>query len=90
MAVERLSTPQTPEENFSRGLYRVEIPELGKPIEGKVRDSWVFKSEDSQFRILVTTDRQSAFDSIVCTIPGKGQVLNLISAFWFENTKEKS
>lgn len=89
MSAERLVPQEAPRENFSKGLYRVEIPELGEPIEGKVRDSWIFKDEHGKYRrVLVTTDRQSAFDSIICTVPGKGQVLNLISAFWFENTKD--
>lgn len=89
MMGERLSVPQeAPRENFSRGLFRVEIPELGKPIEGKVRDSWIVRDGNSQLRVLVTTDRQSAFDSVVCTTPGKGQVLNLMSAFWFKNTRD--
>ncbi|MBI2646914.1 phosphoribosylaminoimidazolesuccinocarboxamide synthase, partial [Candidatus Woesearchaeota archaeon] len=38
-------------------------------------------------RIIITTDRISAFDRILCSIPFKGQVLNQISAFWFEKTK---
>lgn len=87
MSAERLFNPQAPKENFSRGLFSVEIPQLGEPIRGKVRDIWVIDKDGSQFRIMVTTDRQSAFDSVVCTTPGKGQVLNLMSAFWFENTR---
>ena len=38
--------------------------------------------------ILVTTDRHSSFDRIIAHIPWKGQVLNQISAFWFEKTKD--
>lgn len=38
--------------------------------------------------IFITTDRQSAFDRILANIPFKGQVLNQISAFWFENTMD--
>ena len=91
MSAERLFFPGAREENFFRGLSNVEIPELGEPIKGKVRDGWSVEirgSRCSRLRILVTTDRQSAFDNIVCTTPGKGQVLNLLSAFWFENTKD--
>lgn len=89
MPVERPLGPQeAPEENFSRGLFQVELLQLGEPIKGKVRDSWIFDKGGSQFRILVTTDRQSAFDRVICTVPGKGQVLNLTSAFWFKNTKD--
>lgn len=72
-------------ENFERGLYQMDIPELGVPIRGKVRDIWTV-GED--FRLMVTTDRQSAYDRHICTVPGKGRVLNLLSAYWFENTQD--
>jgi len=51
---------------------------------GKVRDR--YELEDRM--ILVTTDRQSAFDRILAAIPFKGQVLNQTSAWWFEQTKD--
>ena len=51
---------------------------------GKVRDQ--YELEDKL--ILVTTDRQSAFDRVLASIPFKGEVLNLISAWWFEQTKD--
>ncbi len=70
--------------NFSRGLTSVEIPELGPKITGKVRDMW----EVGNIRVLATTDRQSAFDRVVGTIPGKGEVLNLLSKFWFDQTQD--
>lgn len=73
---------KAPEENFSRGLRTVEIPELGEKISGKVRDMWITHGK----RVIVTTDRQSAFDHVVGTVPGKGAALNLTSAFWFEQT----
>lgn len=50
---------------------------------GKVRDSYDLGDK----LLLITTDRQSAFDRILASIPFKGQVLNQVSAFWFENTK---
>ena len=50
---------------------------------GKVRDQYEF---DNQI-VLITTDRQSAFDRVLASIPFKGQVLNLTSAWWFEQTK---
>lgn len=88
MSVERrLPIPETPIENFARGLIQVEIPELGAPIRGKVRDSWIV-DEEAKFRLMVTTDRQSAYDRHICTVPGKGQVLNLLSAYWFEHTQD--
>lgn len=56
---------------------------VGRRISGKVRDSYVLP--DGR-RALVTTDRVSAFDCILGTIPFKGQVLNQIAAYWFEQT----
>ncbi|MBO9610187.1 MAG: phosphoribosylaminoimidazolesuccinocarboxamide synthase [Paenibacillaceae bacterium] len=50
----------------------------------KVRDTY----DLGDSLILITTDRQSAFDRIVAHIPFKGQVLNQLSAFWFENTSD--
>ncbi|MBI4973475.1 phosphoribosylaminoimidazolesuccinocarboxamide synthase [Candidatus Roizmanbacteria bacterium] len=64
-------------------LKTVDIPALGKKIQGKVRDFYIKGDK----RILVTTDRQSAFDVILGCIPYKGSVLNLLSAFWFEKTE---
>lgn len=55
-----------------------------KKVEGKVRD--IYDLGDKL--LLVTTDRLSAFDRRLTTVPFKGQVLNQISAFWFENTKD--
>lgn len=57
---------------------------LGRLEKGKVRDSY---KQDGR-RILVTTDRISAFDRILGTIPFKGQVLNQTAAFWFERTSD--
>jgi len=50
---------------------------------GKVRD-W-YDLQDGK-RLIVTTDRLSAFDRILATVPYKGQVLNQLSAWWFEQT----
>lgn len=91
MAAEKptFTTPEVPAENFARGLRQVDLPpEFGTAIRGKVRDSWVVERGEGKLRVMVTTDRQSAFDRDICTIPGKGQVLNLLSAFWFEKTKD--
>ena len=56
---------------------------IGKKYEGKVRDNYSFGGK----RIIITTDRISAFDRVLCSIPFKGQVLNQTSAFWFEKTR---
>lgn len=65
-------------------LKEINIPELGEKKSGKVRD---FYFKDSK-RILITTDRQSAFDINLGFVPYKGAVLNQLSQFWFENTKD--
>ena len=58
---------------------------VGKRVSGKVRDSYLLPGGR---RALVTTDRVSAFDCILGTIPFKGQVLNQLAAFWFDQTKD--
>ena len=55
----------------------------GTKRTGKVRDQYNFGDKV----VLITTDRQSAFDRVLASIPFKGQVLNLTSAWWFEQTK---
>jgi phosphoribosylaminoimidazole-succinocarboxamide synthase len=50
--------------------------------KGKVRDTYIKENH----RILVATDRQSAFDRMIANIPFKGQVLNRCAAFWFKKT----
>ena len=57
---------------------------LGPKITGKVRDIY----DQGDKLILVTTDRHSSFDRIIAHIPWKGQVLNQVSAHWFEATKD--
>ncbi len=52
--------------------------------KGKVRDTYDLGNN----LLMITTDRISAFDVVLpCGIPRKGNVLNQISAFWFEKTK---
>jgi phosphoribosylaminoimidazole-succinocarboxamide synthase len=63
-------------------ITETDLP-IGKKYRGKVRD--VYDIGDQL--ILITTDRQSAFDRILAAIPFKGQVLNLTSAWWFEQTR---
>lgn len=60
------------------------LPHLGPVQSGKVRDGWPLVGGK---RLLVTTDRVSAFDRVLGTIPFKGQVLNQLSAWWFGKTK---
>jgi phosphoribosylaminoimidazole-succinocarboxamide synthase len=72
------------EKQLAYTLDNFEIPALGSCYHGKVRDSYVVGDK----RILVTSDRLSAFDVILSTIPFKGQVLNEMAAYWFDQTKD--
>ena len=67
-----------------RTLARTDFTGLGTRIEGKVRDSYV----QGRKRTLIASDRISAFDRVLGTIPFKGQVLNQLAAFWFERTRD--
>lgn len=64
-------------------LNETNFSPLGKLYRGKVRDNYI---KDDK-RIIIATDRLSAFDRVITTIPFKGQMLNLLSSFWFEKTK---
>ena len=55
----------------------------GEKLIGKVRDRYDLGNR----LVLITTDRQSAFDRVLAAIPFKGQVLNMTSAWWFERTR---
>ncbi|MFH1807476.1 MAG: phosphoribosylaminoimidazolesuccinocarboxamide synthase [Pseudomonadota bacterium] len=67
-------------------LSRVETPQLRTLHRGKVRDSF---RVDERTRLIVVTDRLSAFDRVLDSpIPGKGEVLNQLSAWWFEQTRD--
>ncbi|MFN8445338.1 MAG: phosphoribosylaminoimidazolesuccinocarboxamide synthase [Caldilineaceae bacterium] len=66
-----------------QALAGVDLPFLGDKTSGKVRD--IYRWQDQL--IIVTTDRLSAFDRILGLVPFKGQVLNQLSAFWFEQTQ---
>ncbi len=65
-------------------LKGTDLQGLGKKVVGKVRDIYI--ADDTI--ALVSTDRHSSFDRIIAHIPFKGEVLNQISAWWFEQTKD--
>lgn len=64
-------------------LDETHLDALGAKYEGKVRDNYT--TPDGR-RIIVVTDRISAFDRVLGTLPLKGQVLNRLASFWFEET----
>lgn len=57
---------------------------IGKKYQGKVRDVYDLDKN----LLIITTDRISAFDKVLTTIPFKGEILNNLSLFWFEKTKD--
>jgi phosphoribosylaminoimidazole-succinocarboxamide synthase len=61
------------------------IPELPNHYRGKVRDN--YDLPDGR-RIIIATDRLSAFDRVITAIPCKGQVLTQIARFWFNATRD--
>lgn len=66
-------------------LTEAEFPELPNYYRGKVRENYDL---DDGKRILISTDRQSAFDKVLAAVPFKGQVLTQTAKFWFEQTKD--
>ncbi|MCL4476381.1 MAG: phosphoribosylaminoimidazolesuccinocarboxamide synthase [Nitrospirae bacterium] len=68
-----------------RVVLRTEMPDIGVPRRGKVRDIY----DLSEYLLLVATDRISAFDVVLPNgIPGKGKVLTQISLFWFRKMED--
>ena len=66
-------------------LLEDRFPPWGKLLKkGKVRDMYLLPGR----RVLIATDRQSAFDHVLGVIPLKGQVLNRIAQYWFEQTSD--
>jgi len=80
LANERLQ--QILQDQLDKTLDLTDIPSLGEKYEGKVRDCYTKDGE----RTIVVTDRLSTFDVVVGTVPFKGQVLNQMAQFWFEET----
>ena len=73
------------EANIRNTIKETDFPELGKKYRGKVRDNYT--DEEKQERTIIATDRISAFDVVLGTIPFKGQVLNQLAQYWFNETK---
>lgn len=75
---------ETIKEHISNVIKETNLQGIGERKIGKVRDIYIAPDKIT----LVSTDRHSSFDRIIAHIPFKGAVLNQISAFWFENTKD--
>lgn len=74
-----------PQADIQNCLTDAEFPDLPNFQRGKVRDS--YDLEDGR-RVMIATDRQSAFDVVLAAVPHKGQVLNETARFWFEKTAD--
>ncbi|MEP7289101.1 MAG: phosphoribosylaminoimidazolesuccinocarboxamide synthase [Chloroflexota bacterium] len=77
-------SPEAIVEAIPQALDTLEVP--GGMPSGKVRDFYVLP--DGKRRVLITTDRLSVFDHMLGLVPYKGQVLNQLSAWWFERTTD--
>jgi len=66
-------------------LTEATLPELPNHYRGKVRDCYDLPNDT---RVIITSDRISAFDRILTTIPLKGQALTQMAKFWFEHTAD--
>ena len=73
-----------------RVLDHARIPELPNPYFGKVRDCYDLPATATEpaRRILISSDRISAFDRILAAIPFKGQVLTQLARWWFDRTSD--
>ncbi len=71
--------------DLSRRLPEARIPELPNPYFGKVRDCYDLPDGS---RLLISSDRISAFDQILAVIPWKGQVLTQLARYWFDHTAD--
>lgn len=65
-------------------LGQLDLPALGELYRGKVRDNY---SRGDRI-VMITTDRVSAFDHVLGTIPFKGEVLSRLTQFWFDKVKD--
>ena len=80
--------------NIDKKYYQEKNKNLTKTIQdtnidapnkktGKVRDAYFLDDRV----VMISTDRQSAFDRVLAAIPYKGAVLNSVSAWWFKQTE---
>jgi phosphoribosylaminoimidazole-succinocarboxamide synthase len=83
---DKLLTQQTKKpESVANCLTDTEFPELPGFTRNKVRDTYKLPGRR---RLLISTDRQSAFDQILTAVPHKGQVLTQVARYWFDATED--
>jgi len=71
-------------EQLKHTLNKSKIENFGRHYKGKVRDNYYVDNKI----LMVTSDRISAFDCVLGTIPFKGQILSDIAKFWFDKTAD--
>ena len=69
----------------ANALADATLPELPNHYRGKVRDS--YDLPDGR-RIMIASDRLSAFDRVLAVIPHKGQILTQMARYWFDHTAD--
>jgi phosphoribosylaminoimidazole-succinocarboxamide synthase len=79
---EKMISESTLYEQLQHTLDPEQLSLPGSYYKGKVRDNYT----SEQQRLILVSDRVSAFDRILTTIPFKGQVLNQLAAWWFDQT----
>ena len=72
------------DKQLNNTLDKIDLNIEGDYYKGKVRDNYLRDKEI----VMITSDRVSAFDHVLGTIPFKGQILNEIALFWFDKTKD--
>jgi len=80
-----MTSPSDIQQIIGNCLQDVSFSQLPNHEQGKVRDS--YSLEDGR-RVMISSDRQSAFDQVLSAVPYKGQVLNQVAQFWFEQTED--
>lgn len=70
--------------SLPEAIQKTDFTWLGDKYTGKVRD--VYSRGDT--KVLIATDRLSAYDRLLTTIPRKGEVLTQLAGFWFEKVAD--
>lgn len=76
--------PKIIKKSIPLAIGKIDFKGLGKRQSGKVRDWYSI----NHLRVFIATDRISAFDKILGLVPFRGAILNLLSQFWFDQTRD--